>query len=258
VRFYLLIISLYVGVNLLFAELYVLCGPGALAGSEATTFLGRLWEGFSFSVQTLATIGYGTLRPHGVAANLMVSLEALTGLLGFALATGILFARFSRPTAKLLLSRNALIAPYEDGKALMFRLLNARASELSNVKAIVTLTRVEDGDHAGARRYYPLRLARESVVLMPMQWVVVHPIDEHSPLHGWTKERLAESDTEVLILLSGVDETFAQTVHTRSSYRQEEIVWGAKFRDIFSPGFEGVLTIDASRLDEYDEVALNG
>jgi inward rectifier potassium channel len=256
VRFYLLIATCYVGVNLLFAQLYVLSGPGALAGSEATTYWGRFLEAFFLSVQTLATIGYGALRPQGLAANVMVSIEALTGLLGFALATGILFARFSRPTARLLLSRNALIAPYEGGTALMFRLLNARASELSNVKATVTLTRIENGDPRKARKYHQLRLARESVVLMPMQWVVVHPIDEHSPLHGWTKERLAESDTEVLILLSGVDETFAQTVHTRSSYKQHEIVWGAKFRDIFGSSPDGVLTIDGARLDEYDEVVL--
>jgi inward rectifier potassium channel len=255
-RFYLLVFGYYVGVNLVFAELYVLCGPGALAGSEAATSSGRLWEAFSFSVQTLATIGYGSLRPHGVAANLTVSVEALTGLLGFAFATGILFARFSRPTARVLFSRNALIAPYEDGTALMFRLLNGRASELSNVKATVTLTRIENGEKRNGRQYHQLHLARESVVLMPMQWVVVHPIDEHSPLHGWTKERLAESDTEVLILLSGVDETFAQTVHTRSSYKQHEIVWGAKFRDIFGSSPDGALTIDGARLDEYDEVVL--
>jgi inward rectifier potassium channel len=232
-RFFGLVVAGYFLTNLLFASLYLSCGPEALQGSEGGAVGNRFGEAFFFSVQTLATIGYGRISPHGLAANLLVTVEALTGLLGFALATGILFARFSRPTARILFSRQAVIAPYRGGLGLMFRIANERRNQLFEVQATVTLTRWEMIKGVRDRSFHELALERRRVVFFPLHWVVVHPIDEKSPLWGVSAEEFMASEPEVFVLLTGVDETFSQTVHTRSSYDHREIVWGARFKDMY-------------------------
>lgn len=224
---------LYLVVNAAFAAAYLACGPGALgsdtAGMQNHTYL----RAFFFSVQTLSTIGYGQVVPIGTPANALVTLEALVGLLGFAIVTGLLFARFSRPTAKMLFSRHALIAPYQDITALEFRVANARSNELVEVKAKLLLSRFEHVDGIRTRRYYTLELERPGVAFLPLTWTVVHPIDERSPLSRETAESLRESQSEFLVLLSGFDETFSATVHTRTSYIPDEVLWGYKFANAF-------------------------
>lgn len=223
----------YVLANTLFALGYLACGPDALGsetiGMEHHTFL----RAFFFSVQTLSTIGYGHVVPIGLAANILVTLESLVGLLGFAIITGLLFSRFSRPTAKILFSRQAVVAPYQNIKAFEFRAANARSNELIEVSAKVMLTRFENVDGLRTRRYYPLELERPNVAFLPLTWTVVHPVTENSPLRGETAESMRASRTEFLVLLSGFDETFSATVHTRTSYVPEEIVWGARFVSAF-------------------------
>ena len=226
----------YLMVNALFAFAYLACGPNALgsstAGMEHHTYL----RAFFFSVQTLSTIGYGQVVPIGTAANAIVTMEALTGLFGFAIVTGLLFARFSRPTAKMLFSRHAVIAPYRDITALEFRVANARSNQLIEVSAKVLFSRFEDVDGLRTRRYYPLALERPGVVFLPLTWTVVHPIDANSPLYGETEESLRASQTEFLVLLSGFDETFSATVHTRTSYISPELLWGYRFGNAFVVG----------------------
>lgn len=223
----------YIAVNALFAFAYLACGPGALgsetAGMQSHTYL----RAFFFSVQTLSTIGYGQVVPIGTAANLVVTLEALVGLFGFAIVTGLLFARFSRPTAKMLFSQNAVIAPYRDLSAFEFRVANARSNQLIEVSAKVLLSKFEDTDGVRTRRYYPLELERSSVVFLPLTWTVVHPIDPTSPLYGETEQTLRESQAEFLVLLSGFDETFSATVQTRTSFVPNEVLWGFKFANAF-------------------------
>jgi len=196
------------------------------------------------------------VSPQGLAANLIVTVEALTGLLGFALVTGLLFARFSRPFAKILFSDQAVVAPYQGGTALMFRIANARKNQLIDVNLTVSLGRWETVDGREVRRFHELGLERRKVVFFPLHWVVVHPIDEKSPLSGVTEERFRASDAEVLILLTAVDETFAQTVHTRSSYKALEVVWGARFADMFVPRADGRIAIDMSRLNQIEKIEL--
>lgn len=248
-----LIVLAYLALNLLFAGAYFACGPGALEGVSGVAGE-RFLACFFFSVQTFATIGYGKLTPSGMAPNLIVTVESLVGLLGFALATGILFSRFSQPTAKILFSRNAIIAPYRGITAFEFRIANARSNELIQVEARVMLSRLKPD---GNRDFIPLKLEREKVVFFPLAWTIVHPIDEESPLRGLTQEDLTASQAEVLVLLSGIDETFSQTVHTRSSYRADEIVCGARFADLFNPPTpDGVLSVDISRLDQIEKTVL--
>lgn len=244
-RFIGLLAGSYLALNGGFGVAFLLCGPEALVGGAGSAF-GRA---FFFSVETFSTIGYGNVVPVGLAANLVVTLEALVGLLWLALATGLLFARFSRPTARVVFSRTAVIAPYRGIKAFEFRIANVRSSQLIEVSATVMLARFEEAGGRQVRRFYNLALERSSVVFFPLSWTIVHPIDETSPLKDLTRDDLRRSDGEFLVLLSGVEETFAQRVHVRSSYKWDEVVWGARFSDILDhPKGDEPITMDVSRL----------
>jgi inward rectifier potassium channel len=252
--FYAVIFCAYLLTNLVFASLYLLCGPGALHGAAAVTAGERFLEAFFFSVQTLATIGYGRLSPDGAAANSLVAIEALVGLLGVAFATGLSFARFSRPLARILYSDRAIIAPYRGITGFMFRIINERRNQLIEVKARVTLSRMVHENGRRLRKIEPLSLERGAVPFFPLHWTLVHPIDEQSPLYGATTESLRESEAEFMILLTGTDETFSQTVHSRSSYLAAEVVVGARFKDMFVDGADGRPRIDMRNFNELERV----
>jgi inward rectifier potassium channel len=247
-----LMVTGYVATNLLFASLYWLAGPQAISGA-ASTPLGRFEDCMFFSVQTLATIGYGKLVPSTRAANVLVGIEALVGLLGFAILSGLLFARFTRPTARIRFSRNAIIAPYEGGWALMFRLVNLRNHDLTDVHAVVSLARWTEESGRRRRRFDQLALERDAIIFMPLHWVVVHPITDASPLRGLTPESFAASDPEVFCLISAADETFAQTVHAKTSFDSADIIWGARFRDMYLNDTDRV-AVDLGRLHDVESV----
>jgi inward rectifier potassium channel len=252
-RFLGLVILFHLVTNAVFGAFYMACGPGALSGMTATSLGDRFLEAFFFSVQTFATIGYGVMSPHRLSAHVLVTVESLIGLLGFALATGLLFARVSRPTAKILFSDVAIIAPYRGITAFEFRLANARSNELIEVQAKVLLSRFKP--EGGNREFITLKLERDRVVFFPLSWTVVHPIDETSPLYGLGPEDLEDSQAEFLVLLTAYDETFSQTVHTRSSYVAEDVIWGATFSSVFKPTRgDGKLAIDVGHLSEIQRV----
>jgi inward rectifier potassium channel len=257
-KFLAIVSGLFLITNTMFALLFVACGDGALMRATGLPTLGRFPDAFFFSVETLATIGYGHIAPVTMAANVVMTVESLIGLLAFAVVAGFVFARFARPTARIRFSRNAVVAPYRDGKAFMFRIVNQRSSQLVNLYAQVLLSRRKQGGKTKVdREFIPLRLERDSVVFFPLAWTIVHPIDETSPLRHWTGEDLIDCDAEFLVLLNGFEETFSQNVHTRSSYAAEEIVWGARYRNMFNPpDEEGEISVDIRRLDEIERVAL--
>jgi inward rectifier potassium channel len=215
-------------------------------------------EAFFFSVETFTTIGYGNIIPANFAANVLVTIDAFVGSLGFALATGLLFARFSRPTAKLVFSEKGLIAPYRGITAFEFRIANQRPSQLIDVDAKVLLSRMEEVNGTRMRRFYNLPLERERVVFFPLAWTVVHPIDEESPLNGLTPEDLRETQSEFLVLITAIDDTFSQTVHSRTSYRYDEVKWRHKFRDLFTSDRDGdgIHRNDLRRLHDIEEVEI--
>lgn len=252
------VVTGYLAANAVFAEIYLLLGDGALNGTHATSTGGRFAEAFFFSVHTLATIGYGTISPHSMLANIVVTIETLVGLLGVAVIAGISFARFSRPMADIAFSEKAVIAPYRGGRAFMFRIVNRRRNQLVDVEAKVLLSRRKrEGASSSDREFLQLELERERVAFFPLSWTVVHPINERSPLRSWNSDDCGDCDAEFLILLNGFDETFSQTVHTRSSYKSEEIVWGARFRSMFVPmGEDGVISVDVRKLDEIEPAAV--
>jgi inward rectifier potassium channel len=246
----------YLALNLIFAVAYLTCGSDALVGSGAALMGGRFAQAFFFSVQTFATIGYGQVAPNGLAANTVVTVEALVGLMYQALATGLLFARFTRPTPSLLFSREAVVAPYRDGRGLMFRLANRRRTEIIELSAQVLFSALEpDGRGGTVRRYALLPLERNKVTFFPLSWTLVHPIDEASPLAGRTGEELERAEAEILVLLSGIDEALEQTVHARSSYQAHEIVWNARFQSMYlKTDARSRVSVDISRVHDIERL----
>jgi inward rectifier potassium channel len=245
----------YVAVNMLFAGAFLLLGPESLQSLTGTFANQPFYRAFFFSVDSFATIGYGNIIPVGVAANTLVTIEAFINILGIALATGVIFSRFSRPSARIIYSRNALVAPYRDTTALEFRIANGRSSQLIDVKVQVILTKMEQKDGMKVRQFYDLELERERVVFFALSWTIVHPIDQKSPMSGLTRQDMLESDAEILILLSGTDETISQTVHSRSSYKADEIVWGARFANMFMRTEEaGIVGMNLTRIHDIEPV----
>ena len=204
--------------NAVFACAYLLCGANAIQPVSGFAFEGRFANAFFFSVHTLSTVGYGSIVPANVAANFVMTIEAVVGLFGLALGTGLIFARFIRPQAAVRFSENAVVAPYRDVEAFQFRLANERRNQLFDVEARVILAWFVERDGRRQREFVDLALERSRVSFFPLSWTIVHPIDENSPLVGQGPEELERAEAEFLVLLSGIDETFSQVVHARTSY----------------------------------------
>lgn len=245
----------YVIANIVFALLYFSLGPGHLQGGDAPTSSERLMNAFFFSAHTLTTVGYGSIAPRTAIANILAALEALTGLLGFAIATGLLYGRFSRPSAKIGFSRQLLVAPYQEGTSLQFRIVNQRENALMELQATVVMMTVEGPPGQQKRIFKPLRLERDQIYFFPLTWTIVHPIDKESPVHGKTPADLAATEAEILILIKGWDETFSQTVHSRYSYRYDELVWNARFAPAFHIDDRGDMVLELDHLGRVTETA---
>src|SRR5689334_21150863 len=248
-RFWGVVALAFLSVNIIFASIYTALGPRALRATEADMGLGQFGKGFFFSVHTLTTVGYGDLYPLGLTANIVASAEAALGLMGFALATGLLFARFSRPNAQLIFSHCMVVAPYRDGYSLQFRMANRRNNVLTDVLADMMLMTVEQDAQGQLRRnFVELKLERSKIFFLALTWTVVHPIDESSPLKGMKAADLERLQAEVLILIRGYDDSFTQVVNTRYSYRWEEIQWSARFASAFEVASGGHLVLDLERI----------
>lgn len=224
--FILIVLIVYLILNLVFASLYYLIGVEHLAGVDMTNTHSQFWDAFFFSAQSLTTVGYGRIAPVGFAASFVAGIEALSGLMMFAIITGLLYGRFSRPNPRILFSRNAIIAPYLDTNAFMFRMVNEKSNQIINMSVSLVFSKVEEKNGVRNRQYYGLTLERSKVNFFPTNWTIVHAITEDSPLYGETPESLAEADAEFMIATEGIDDTFADAVHKRHSYFNDELVWG--------------------------------
>lgn len=247
------LLAAYFIINLAFAGIYEALGPTALGGAahEENLFL----EAFYFSCQTFTTLGYGRVNPVNGPANIISSLEAFLGIIWFALITGLVYGRFSRPHAKIIYSQRALIAPYLNQKGLMCRIANPKNSQIINVQAKVIFSIAETINGESKRKFYPLKLEIEQVTLLSTSWTIVHPIDESSPLNVLTETDLMEGEAEVLLMIQGYDETYAQEVHSRTSYTAEEIIWNAKFNPILGKAINGKIMVELDKLSAYEKLA---
>lgn len=235
-----LIVVIYGLLNACFALSYLAGGDG-IANAQPNSF----WDAFFFSVQTLTSIGYGVLFPKTLFANTVATVEALVGLIGFALVTGLAFARFSQSTARVIFSRFAVITPYNELPTLMFRVANQRGNQIVEAQMRAYLLRDEVSlEGQFMRRLYPLQLLRSQTPAFALTWTAIHPIDSESPLQGQTAKSLAQLRAQVVISLSGIDETVAQAIHAQYLFRSEEILWNYRLVDIIYETSEGDRYID--------------
>jgi inward rectifier potassium channel len=236
----------YVVFNAVFALFYVVA-PGSVANARPGSF----GDAFFFSVQTMATIGFGVMAPATVYANILVTIEALLGMASFAVAAGLIFARFSVPTARVLFSRVAVVTPFNGIPTLMFRCANERRNQIFEAQVHVDFARQEtSAEGLELRRSYELDLARDRNPQFSLSWTVMHPIDPQSPLYGIDPDLLAGQDAAVVVTLTGIDETLSQTVFARTSYRADEILWGRRFVDILSETETGATLVDYRRFHD--------
>jgi inward rectifier potassium channel len=252
-RFLLVVLLFYVVVNTFFASLYYLGGMDQFMGGLAGTGLQAFSEAFFFSAQTLTTVGYGRINPSGFIANVLASAEALLGLMSFALVTGLLYGRFARPVVNMQYSENLLIAPYQDGMAMMLRLANARNNDLAEVEADVILSLLTEEGGRSIRKYFTLELERSRVTALPLTWTLVHAIRSESPLVEMNAANLIDLEAEILVTIKGFDTTFSQTVFSRHSYAADAFVWNARFLPCFHRSEDGIETIlEMDKLSKYE------
>ena len=223
------IVCTYLLANAGFALLYLLDG-NAIGGARAGSFA----DAFFFSVQTMGTIGYGKLVPISLYANLLVTLETVFGMLSLALATGLLFARVSIPSAKILFSQRAVVFDYQGQPTLSFRIANERQNQIIQAEVTATLIRTEcSSEGVLMRRLHSLTLVRSTTPIFELTFSALHVIDAASPLAGATPDSLATAQSELIVTVTGLDETMGQTIHARYSYLWDEIDWQHRFVDIF-------------------------
>ncbi|MFN8179951.1 MAG: ion channel [bacterium] len=240
----------YLVSNTLFAFGFLACGPHALVRAPDSGLADGFLTAFFFSVETSATIGYGNVIPGNVPANLLMVVESFVSLLAIALITGLVFARFSQPRARIKMSRHALVAPFQSGTGLMVRVVNERDAPLVDLKAEINFVRTVETGGVARRTFSDLPLEYDQIALFPLSWTLVHPIDESSPLHGHTSASLLAADAEIIVVLSSTEAAMHQSVHARTSYRADEVVFGTKFVPMFEASGDGrrvILHVD--RLD---------
>lgn len=242
-----LVVASYMGVNVLFALLY-LAGGDCLANARPGSFV----DAFFFSVQTLATIGYGAMAPVTLYAHALVTVEALLGLLWLAIATGLMFARFSRPTARVLFSNVALISTRNGRPHLIFRVANVRANQIVEATLKLAVLRFDvTAEGERMRRYHDLPLVRSKNPMFALTWTAMHVIDEKSPLFGLSVEDMIAERLEILAILVGIDGTFAQTIYARHSYAAEEIIPDARFVDLIRELPDGRRGVNVGLIHDY-------
>lgn len=256
-KFLVIIVVFYFLVNFIFASLYYAVGVEHLNGMTATTALEKFGQAFFFSIQTFTTVGYGHISPSGFATSFVAAVEALFGLLSFAIATGLFYGRFSKPKAHIKFSENALIAPYKDGTALMLRLSPFKNTNLTDAEAKVTLGMKLDEKGVLTNKFYTLDLELSKINALNLSWTLVHPITENSPLYNLTKEDYANIQGEFLIFLKVFDDMFSTTVVKRASYSFDEVVFGAKFLPMFSRSDNQNKTIlHIDKLNLYEKITV--
>ena len=255
-KFIVMIVIFFLAINLLYTLVYLLIGTDQFTGMIATTNWQKVKEVYFFSTETFTTVGYGRVNPVGDGANFVASIEAMSGFLSFAVATGLIYGRFSKPKSYLIFSDHALVAPYQDKTALMFRFASYKDNHiLTNVEIKVNVGMQVEEHNKNVYKYYDLNLERSRVDSLPMNWTVVHPIDENSPFSGFTLEDMKAADVELYVLVRGFDDVYSNVVLQRTSYTYDEIIFNRKFKHMYRESDNGKTTIlELHKLNEHVEV----
>lgn len=258
VHFIFAIVLFYMLANVIFTSVYLLVGINQLQGFMATTEWGRIKETFFFSTQSFTTVGYGRINPSGEGADIVASVETMCGWLFFAIVTGLLYGRFTKPRAFIAFSENVLVSPYKTGVALMFRMVPYKnLHQLTDAKVAVNMSLLVTENGEPGYKFYQLHLERSRIDMFNMNWTVVHPVNEESPLYHLSKEDLAASDFEVMVQVAGFDAIYSNQVLQRTSYTFREMVWGGKFSSMYHQSEDGETTIlELDKLSDYEKVAL--
>jgi hypothetical protein len=259
-RFMLIVLSFYVSINFIFATIYYVIGIEHLNGITSTdSEWVKFGQAYFFSAQTFTTVGYGHISPTGFLTSALSAAEALIGLLSFAIATGLFFGRFSKPTAFLKFSHNAVIAPYGDISGLMIRLTPYKNTNFTDTEAKITLGMSIEEDGKMVNKFYSLDLELEKINALPLSWTLVHPITEESPLYHFTKDDYANTQGEILVFVKTFDDMFSNTVAIRTSYTFEEVIYGAKFEPMYTRSIDNAKTIlYLDKLNSFKDAPLNG
>lgn len=256
-RFLTYLIVGYILINIIFALIYYMIGVQHLTGIDKSDPLNEFIDVFFFSSQTFTTVGYGRIAPVGFMASLVATFEAFLGLLTFAIATGLFYGRFSRPRAYLRFSDIAVIAPFQETIALMFRLAPYKNNALTDADVILSaaIEVIEEG--VPKSNFYRLETQMTKINTLALNWTVVHKIDENSPFNGFSEEDFKNINIEIIVQVRAFDEVFSNTVVQRSSYVSEEIIYGAKFVPMYYPNKNDLTTIlDLDKINEYKKADL--
>ena len=257
-KFWLIILLFYTSINLFFATVYYLVGVDKLMGistegSEAMHFL----NAFFFSSQTLTTVGYGHVAPNSISTSAIASIESFVGILAFALVTGMLYGRFTRPRAYLLFSPNTLVAPFRGGRALMLRMATYKNNHLTDAEVLITMAIHINENGKDVTRFYPLELEYSKVNSLALSWTVVHPINEQSPIYGYSEQEIHDSRLELIVAVKAFDDHFSNTVQQRTSYHVSELIYGARFLPMFRRSENGSNTIlELDKINLHEKVGL--
>jgi inward rectifier potassium channel len=257
-KFIAVLFAFFIGINLFFTLIYWALGAEQFTGMISTNRWQSIKELYFFSTQTFTTVGYGRVNPVADGAGFVASIEAMCGFISFAIVTGLIYGRFAKPRSYLMFSDHAVIAPYRGGTGLMFRFASYKDNHTLtdlDIRVNVALKIQENGE--GVYKFYDLALERSKVDSLPMNWTVVHPIDEKSPLMGFTDEDIKQSDLEVYVLVRGFDDVFSNFVLRRTSYTYNEIMFNRKFMPMYRESEDGRTTIlELHKLNDHKEVIL--
>ena len=256
-KHYWLVVFLFYGtMNFLFAIVFYAVGTKYISGISSTDGVSDFMQCFFFSNETFTTVGYGGMHPVGLVTSWVASMEAFIGLMSFALATGTLYGRFSKPRPSLKFSRNMIIAPVGELTGLQLMLANQRSSNIMDLEATVNFSWIDGSSGDSLRRFKQLNLELSKIAMFPLSWTINHIIDEQSPLYGMSESDMKAKEIELFISLKGYDETYAQTIYIRMSYTWQDLIYGAKFQKPFYVGADGKMIMDLRKVGSYDPADL--
>jgi inward rectifier potassium channel len=249
-RFFGLLVLMFVSLNLLFGTAYWSI-PGSVANARHGVFMDYVF----FSIETLATVGYGAMSPANLGGHIVASIEIMLGMAGVALTTGLIFARFAKPKARMMFSQHAIVRNFDGKRMLMLRIANERYNRIVDASALMSIVRLESGaDGEAFFRIHDLKLTREHTQVFNLTWTLMHEIDEHSPLHQYDAQRLADTQTRIMVSVTGHDETVAASVYAVHNYEASQVMFDVRFADVLRVSPEGEQIVDLTRFHLLEDV----